>query len=90
MNSAKDSGARKSAQNYAQAGPYLTAGTQFAASIIMCLLGGWWIDGKLDTTPLFLILGIFLGAVAGFYNLYKTLISSEKKKTDTDKEKGIG
>ena len=90
MNSAKDSGARKSARAYAQAGPYLTAGTQFAASIIMCLLGGWWIDGKLDTTPLFLILGIFLGAVAGFYNLYKTLISSEKKKTDTDKEKGIG
>ena len=47
-------------------------------------------DGKLDTTPLFLILGIFLGAVAGFYNLYKTLIASEKKKTDTDNEKGIG
>jgi len=88
MNPPRDSGARKSAREYAQAGPHLTAGTQFAASIIMCLLGGWWIDGKLDTTPLFLILGIFLGAVAGFYNLYKTLIASEKKKKDIDKEVG--
>ena len=88
MNSAKDSEARKFARNYAQAGPYLTAGTQFAASIIMCLLGGWWIDGKLDTTPLFLILGIFLGAVAGFYNLYKTLVDGEEKRKK--EEEGTG
>jgi ATP synthase protein I len=88
MNTEKDSKTKKFAHNYAQAGPYLTAGTQFAASIILCLLGGWWLDGKLATTPLFLVLGTFLGAVAGFYNLYKTLTAGEKKKAD--KEKGIG
>ena len=64
---------------YAQVGPYMSAGTQFAASIILCMLGGWWLDEKFSTTPLLLVAGVVLGAVAGFYNLYRTLVSSDRK-----------
>ena len=66
---------RKVSKGYAEAGPYISAGTQYAASIIVCLLVGWWLDGRLGTTPWLLMAGVVLGAVAGFYNLYKTLVS---------------
>ena len=69
-------------QSYAQAGQYAGAGIQLAVSIFLCLLGGNWLDRHWGTTPLFLILGTFLGAGAGFYNLYKilTLANAEDKK----------
>ena len=74
---------------YSQAGPYITMGTQFAASILLGLLGGWWADGKLSTFPLFLMLGTFLGAGAGFYNLYRVLMADEeaRKEAGTEEER---
>ena len=71
---------------YSQAGPYITMGTQFAASILLGLLGGWWVDGKLSTFPLFLMLGTFLGAGAGFYNLYRVLMADEEARKEAGKE----
>ena len=72
---------------YSQAGPYITMGTQFAASILLGLLGGWWADGKLSTFPVFLMLGTFLGAGAGFYNLYKVLMAEEKARKEEREER---
>ena len=71
---------------YSQAGPYITMGTQFAASILLGLLGGWWADGKLSTFPLFLMLGTFLGAGAGFYNLYRAVMAGDKARKEAAKE----
>ena len=61
-------------------GRYLEAGTQFGLSIIIGFFGGWWLDGKTGTSPLFIILGVFLGAGAGFYHLYRLLLAHEKRK----------
>ncbi len=66
-------------QSYAQGNEYVGAGLQFAVSIILCLLGGRWLDQRLDTSPLFLVLGVFLGAGAGFYSLYKTMVEAERR-----------
>ena len=78
---------RKIGKGYAEAGPYISAGSQYAASIVVCMLIGWWLDGKLGTSPWLLVAGVILGAVAGFYNLYKSLVSSGDKK-GTEEENG--
>ncbi|HKY33712.1 MAG TPA: AtpZ/AtpI family protein [Candidatus Polarisedimenticolia bacterium] len=53
-----------------KAGPYLGLGTIFAASIVLGIVGGWWLDGKLGTEPWFILIGTLLGLAAGFYNFF--------------------
>jgi F0F1-type ATP synthase assembly protein I len=53
-------------------------------SIFLCLLGGNWLDQRWGTSPLLLILGVFLGAGAGFYNLYKVLTRAERRKREEE------
>jgi hypothetical protein len=53
-------------------------GVQFAGAILLFLYAGNWVDGKLGTGPLFLILGVFLGAGASFYSIYRRLMEDQK------------
>ena len=62
------------AQLLASAGRYTGFGLQWALSTLLFLLGGWWLDGKVGLTPLFTILGAFVGAGAGFYSLYRHIV----------------
>jgi len=70
---------RKFVQAYAQAGAYISLGIQFALTILLCLYLGRWLDGKLETAPLFLLGGTLLGTGAGMYNLYKGAVADQKK-----------
>ena len=72
-------------QLWASAGQYTGHGLTWALSTLLFLLGGWWLDGKVGTTPLFTILGAFVGAGAGFYSLYSHL-TEEPRKRDEDGE----
>lgn len=58
-------------------GPRGAEGARFAGlgltwtlSVLLFLGAGWWLDGRLGTTPIFTILGSFLGAGGGFYYMY--------------------
>jgi ATP synthase protein I len=65
------------------AAPYLDLGLRFAAAATLFGLLGHWLDGKLHTTPMFLIIGVMLGGAAGFVNIYRTvtrLTEEEKRK----------
>ena len=46
--------------------------------IIGCILGGvllgHWLDGKLNTTPILLLIGLVLGLVAAFWGVYQMLV----------------
>lgn len=55
-------------------GKYAGAGLQFAVSIVLFLYVGQWIDGKLGTAPWGMIIGVFTGAGAAFYSMYRTLM----------------
>jgi ATP synthase protein I len=59
---------------------YMDLGLQFAVAIGLCVFGGWYLDSKLNTLPLFTIVGILLGASAGFLNIYRTVYPVEKNK----------
>ncbi|HLQ36695.1 MAG TPA: AtpZ/AtpI family protein, partial [Planctomycetota bacterium] len=41
--------------------PAFGAGITFAVTVALFTLGGWWVDGKLGSTPLFVLIGVFLG-----------------------------
>lgn len=57
-----------------EAGQYLGVGMQFAGAIVMFLFVGQWLDERLGTSPWLLLIGVFVGAGAGFYSLYRQLV----------------
>ncbi len=64
---------------YRKAGPYLNLGIEFAASILLCLFAGQWLDGKLGTSPFLMLAGLFLGMIVGFLNLYRTAMRLQER-----------
>ncbi len=70
------------AKAYQQAGPYLGLGVQLAATIILMLYIGFLLDKKYDMYPVFTILFSLLGGGAGIYNMIKTTLSLNKKKSE--------
>ena len=75
---------RKRAGAYSEIGTYASLGIQFAVTVLLFLAGGWWLDGYLATTPLFLLLGALLGAGGGFYKLYRTLMDLDERRKRED------
>ncbi|MGH7483031.1 MAG: AtpZ/AtpI family protein [Longimicrobiales bacterium] len=73
----------------AGAGRYLGLGLTWALSTALFLLGGWAVDRWLGTMPLFLLVGAFIGAGAGFYSLYYHLVIEprERKRRDAERER---
>lgn len=56
---------------------YFNLAFSFGITMILAMLLGFyageWLDRRLGTSPLFILLGIFLGMAAGFYNLWSVL-----------------
>ena len=65
-------------------------GIELAASTVIGLFGGRWLDGKLGTEPWLSIVGLILGVVAGFRSLYQTAKSENRKLTETGSDVGSG
>ena len=57
--------------------------------IILCVFIGKWIDEKLNTDPLFLIIFIILGVLSSFRNLYVLVIKDYKPETSEEILKNI-
>jgi ATP synthase protein I len=47
-------------------------GIELALSVVIGLLAGRWLDGKLSTEPYLTLVGLILGVIAGFRSLYQT------------------
>jgi ATP synthase protein I len=63
----------------ASGGDLAGAGIQFALAIIVFLFVGQWLDRRLGTTPWMLIIGVAVGASAGFYALYRKLMAAQAR-----------
>jgi F0F1-type ATP synthase assembly protein I len=53
-------------------------GVQFAASILLFLWLGQWVDTRLGTTPWGVLLGVFTGAGGAFYAIYRKLMAAQR------------
>lgn len=71
-----------------EAASYTHLGLTFAMSILLGFFGGYWLDGKIGSSPLFTLVGAFLGATGGFIFLIHTLTHAQKEKEDLKKEDG--
>ena len=52
--------------------------------IVLGVLGGLWIDGRLGTEPVFIIVGLVLGIFVAFYGVYQMLRPLLKDKQDKE------
>ena len=51
-------------------------------SILLGVLGGLWLDSKLNTQPLFIIVGLLFGFIAAVYGVYRMLLPLFKNRKD--------
>jgi len=63
------------------------AGIQFALAIVFFLLAGQWADRKLGTSPVFLLIGVFIGGTTAFYSLYRRVTKAQKADDERRKMK---
>lgn len=63
----------------AEAAPYLVIGIQIAGGMAMFVIGGYFADQWLGTTPWLVVIGSLLGMVAVAGILMKTLRQLEEK-----------
>lgn len=56
-----------------QLGFVLTVAFTFPAGLLIGYGGGWWVDSKLGTSPLFSIVGLGLGFLAALLELFREL-----------------
>jgi ATP synthase protein I len=66
----------------ASAASFAGAGAQFVVSILLFLYVGKWLDSKLGTAPWLLMLGVFVGAGAGFYSFYRRIMAASREHGD--------
>lgn len=62
-------------------------GLQFVVAILLALYAGMWLDAKLHTAPWFMLIGALLGAGAGFYSMFRVVMSQEKRMDEEDKKR---
>ncbi len=64
---------RRGLQDAVDLGRYAGLGLQFAASLALFGVIGWWIDRRLSTGPWLFILGLLLGAALAFVALLRAV-----------------
>lgn len=61
-------------------------GLQLAVTIVIMILIGDWLDGKLNLKYVFTLSFALLGIVAGMYNLIRTINVIEKRKAKNEEK----
>jgi F0F1-type ATP synthase assembly protein I len=51
--------------------PFLGIGSSLAATVLICVWGGHWLDERYGTAPRYFLIGAVLGLAAAFYHFYK-------------------
>lgn len=75
------------ASSLGSAGKYVGLGFQFVASILLFLWVGQWLDGKFGTDGPFVLLGVFVGAGAAFYSMYRGLMADQRREEAAEARK---
>jgi F0F1-type ATP synthase assembly protein I len=74
-----DQDARGLARALRDAAPYLGLGTSLAGSVLLGIFGGYWLDKKLGTHPIFFLVGAVLGLAAAGIQFYRMAIGPKKR-----------
>jgi ATP synthase protein I len=69
----KDRGAGDWMRGLREAGPYLSIGTSLAATVLLGVGAGYWLDRRFATKPIFLLIGSAFGLFAALYQFFTTV-----------------
>lgn len=58
---------------------YINLGLEILAAVLIGTGLGYWLDGLFGISPWLMIGGFFLGAAAGFINIFRLIASEEGK-----------
>lgn len=76
----KESELQKTAKSFRSGTAYAEYAVQYGVTIVLCTLGGYWLDKWLNTGNILLIVFVMFGAVAGFVNLLRAVNRSDGRK----------
>ena len=76
----KDDGLSPAARAQRGAAPYLNAAWKVVGGVLVGAGAGWFVDGKLHSTPWGLVVGLMLGLGAGFYALLQAVGAVGRKR----------
>ena len=60
-------------------------GWYVSGCIVLGVVAGIWLDNKLNTKPLLVIVGLILGIVVAFYGVYRMILPNINKKQNKGK-----
>lgn len=69
-------------------GRFMGLGLAWALGVLLFLGAGVWLDSKLGTEPVLMIVGAFVGAGAGFYSLYYHIVIEPRRRGDDPRGQG--
>ena len=75
---------------WAQIGFYASLGFIIPSAAGVGCFFGWYLDERLHTLPLFVVLLGFLGAAGGFVEVLRLLTRAEKRESGSDSNSGRG
>lgn len=65
---------------------FIGVGFYIGGSIVLGVVAGRWLDGKLNTEPILVIVGLVFGLFIAFYGVYRMLlplIGNKREKGDS-------
>jgi F0F1-type ATP synthase assembly protein I len=72
------SGAARSGKSFFNAVSASSIGLEMGVSVVLCVLLGRWVDGKLGTEPWLMIAGLGLGLAAGFRSVLRSVRRADR------------
>ena len=78
----KGGDARDWTRGLREAAPLLGLGMTLAVTVLAGLGAGYWLDGRLGTRPVFLLLGGGVGVGVGMYHFIASVAASSKQRAD--------
>jgi F0F1-type ATP synthase assembly protein I len=79
---------QKSSNKGLSGADFAGVGIQFVFAILVFLYAGQWLDNRVGTNGLFTIAGVFVGAGAAFYNMYRKVTAAQKQDDEQRRERG--
>ena len=57
-------------------------GLQFAVALVLFVLLGQWLDRRLGTAPVFLLVCVFVGAGGSLYSMYRVMTAAQRREDE--------
>ena len=61
-------------------GQFMGHGLTWALAVLLFMGAGYWVDGKVGSAPIVMVIGAFVGGGAGFYSLYYHIVIEPRER----------